>query len=113
MPPRRRGSEHLSLFRPGMGMRLFKSADFLPDRYSMSNVDDALEPPCAEQVDLRLSVEAGGVPAFERPLAASVREALLLDKAPWTRSLGKLALDVTTQGWKFPPSWKDEGGRMK
>lgn len=42
------------------------------------------------------------LPAFERPLQASVREVGLLQRAPWVRSLGKIAPDVTTQGWRFP-----------
>ena len=32
----------------------------------------------------------------------TVREAPLLNSPPWVRSLGKLVMDVTTQGWKFP-----------
>src|SRR5205823_13117844 len=36
------------------------------------------------------------------PLTAGVREARLLTEAPWIRSLGKLALTVSTEGWKFP-----------
>ncbi len=47
-------------------------------------------------------VEARGVPAFDKPLAAAVREVGLLGRPPWVRPLGKLTLDVPTQGWKFP-----------
>jgi SNF2 family DNA or RNA helicase len=32
----------------------------------------------------------------------SVREARLLNDSPWVRSLGKLTLEVTTEGWRFP-----------
>lgn len=39
---------------------------------------------------------------FERPLEASVREARLLSDAPWVRSLGRLDVTVSTEGWKFP-----------
>ena len=42
------------------------------------------------------------IPAFERPLQTAVREIGLIQKPPWVRSLGKLDLTVTTQGWKFP-----------
>jgi SNF2 family DNA or RNA helicase len=42
------------------------------------------------------------VPRFERPLEAAVREAKLLCEPPWVRSLGRLDLAVSTEGWKFP-----------
>lgn len=42
------------------------------------------------------------IPRFERPLEASVRESRLLCDAPWVRSLGRLDLAVSTEGWKFP-----------
>ena len=32
----------------------------------------------------------------------SVREARLLNDPPWVRTLGKLTLEVTTEGWRFP-----------
>ncbi len=55
-----------------------------------------------DQVDLSLSVEVHAHPRFERPLEVSVRQAALLNHPPWLRSLGKITLDVTTQGWRFP-----------
>src|SRR5712691_1480062 len=42
------------------------------------------------------------LPGFDRPLPIAVREARLLGDPPWTRSLGKLALEISTEGWKFP-----------
>jgi SNF2 family DNA or RNA helicase len=53
-------------------------------------------------VDLGLRLEALAHPRFERPLEASVREARLLNTPPAVRALGKLALDITTFGWRFP-----------
>ncbi|MBL8797960.1 MAG: hypothetical protein JNM56_28945 [Planctomycetia bacterium] len=47
-------------------------------------------------------VEALTLPRFEKPLQVSIKEARLLTSAPWVRSLGKLALEVSTEGWKFP-----------
>jgi SNF2 family DNA or RNA helicase len=47
-------------------------------------------------------VDARSLPAFERGLHTSAREIALLDKAPWVRSLGKLNIEVRTQGWRFP-----------
>ncbi len=55
-----------------------------------------------EQIDLSLSVEVHTLPRFERPLEVSVRQAALLNHPPWVRSLGKIGMDVTTQGWRFP-----------
>lgn len=42
------------------------------------------------------------VPAFDRPLTVTVREARLLTDAPWVRTLGRLDADVRTEGWRFP-----------
>jgi SNF2 family DNA or RNA helicase len=47
-------------------------------------------------------LEVKALPRFERPLPISVREARLLKDSPWIRSLGKLSLEVTTEGWRFP-----------
>src|ERR1700719_331393 len=55
-----------------------------------------------QAIELLSAPEVRAHPLFERPLQTSVREARLLDDAPWVRSLGKLQLDVTTQGWRFP-----------
>jgi len=52
--------------------------------------------------DLRWPVEVRSHPRFEQPLQASVRSAPLLTDPPWARSLGKLTMDVSTQGWRFP-----------
>ena len=35
-------------------------------------------------------------------ITTTVREMPLLDAPPWIRTLGKLTIDVTTQGWRFP-----------
>src|SRR5690348_15279233 len=55
-----------------------------------------------DTLDLALTVDGVGLPRFDRPLEVSVRQASLLNSPPWIRSLGKIGLDVTTQGWKFP-----------
>jgi len=47
-------------------------------------------------------VEAVGLPRFDRPLAVSLREAKLLNDPPWARLLGRLTLEVSTQGWRLP-----------
>lgn len=59
-------------------------------------------PPETESIDLALALESGTLGQLERPLQVSVREVPVLVKAPWVRSLGKLAMEVTTQGWRFP-----------
>jgi SNF2 family DNA or RNA helicase len=48
------------------------------------------------------SPDVRNLPAFERPLQPCVREVGLLNRPPWVRPLGKLTMEVTTQGWKFP-----------
>src|SRR5262249_38452943 len=53
-------------------------------------------------IDLTAAVAIRSFPAFERPLQASTREVSLLDKTPWVRTLGKLSIEVATQGWRFP-----------
>lgn len=60
--------------------------------------------PLLEILDLAvtLTTEAVSHPRFEKPLQASVREARLLNEAPWVRPLGRLAMEVSTNGWRFP-----------
>jgi SNF2 family DNA or RNA helicase len=55
-----------------------------------------------DTVVLELAIEVRPLPRFDRPLQVSAREAPLLSSPPWSRSVGKLTLDVTSQGWKFP-----------
>jgi SNF2 family DNA or RNA helicase len=55
-----------------------------------------------ETLDLSLPVEARAHPRFEHPLSVNVRQAPLLTRPPWTRTLGKLGLEVSTSGWRFP-----------
>jgi SNF2 family DNA or RNA helicase len=64
--------------------------------------DESLSTPRIEPIDLSFSVEVRNLPRFDRPLEVSVRQATLLSHAPWVRSLGKLGMEVTTQGWRFP-----------
>src|SRR5262245_54652819 len=56
---------------------------------------------CVEQVALP-ALEARSLPAFERPLQPGARDVPLLTKVPWVRTLGKLTLELRTQGWRFP-----------
>jgi SNF2 family DNA or RNA helicase len=58
--------------------------------------------PATDNVPLDLPVEVRLHPRFERPLHVAIREGRLLLDAPWIRSLGKLALEVSTEGWRFP-----------
>jgi SNF2 family DNA or RNA helicase len=53
-------------------------------------------------IDLDHPIEVRPHPRFMKPLEVTIRQGALLTTAPWVRSLGKLALDVTVQGWKFP-----------
>ena len=62
---------------------------------------DLLAAPEVVDIDLALPAEARTLPRFEA-LAVHVREAKLLTERPWARGLGKLTMEVTTEGWKFP-----------
>lgn len=78
------------------------SSQLLTPRTSPLADDLALPTPKLARVDLDLRVETRSLPRFDRPLEVAVRQAPLLHNPPWTRTLGKLALEVTTQGWRFP-----------
>ncbi|MBN9117885.1 MAG: DEAD/DEAH box helicase [Planctomycetes bacterium] len=53
-------------------------------------------------VPLAFAPETFDLPKLDHPLEPNVREGRLLTEAPWVRSLGRLELSVTTEGWKFP-----------
>jgi SNF2 family DNA or RNA helicase len=53
-------------------------------------------------LDTLLPIEVRGLPKFDKGFRLSVREARLLQDPPWVRTLGKLNLEVTTDGWRFP-----------
>jgi SNF2 family DNA or RNA helicase len=69
---------------------------------AMPSWDESSSPPEIELIDLSLSVEVRSLPRFDRPLEVGVRQATLLSHSPWVRSLGKIGMEVTTQGWRFP-----------
>src|SRR5262249_46838816 len=58
--------------------------------------------PEVQAVDLLSPPEVRPDPRFERPPQVEVREARLVSGVPWVRSLGKLPLAVSTEGWRFP-----------
>jgi SNF2 family DNA or RNA helicase len=63
-------------------------------------------------LDCQYTVEVEGLPRFDRPLEATAREVALLQRPPWTRALGNLKGEVTTQGWRFPlPNEPDESAK--
>jgi SNF2 family DNA or RNA helicase len=63
-------------------------------------------------LDLLAAPEVRELPALARPLAPRVRQARLLDERPWVRGLGKLTLEVATEGWRFPaPPAEEAPGR--
>lgn len=61
-----------------------------------------LPAPIITAVRLDLPVLAKTLPPFERSLQPGVRQARLSIDMPWVRALGKLDMEVTTQGWRFP-----------
>jgi SNF2 family DNA or RNA helicase len=52
-------------------------------------------------IPLEFPLQVKTLPQFERPLEPGIREARLLSP-PWVRTLGKLTLEVSTEGWRFP-----------
>ena len=61
-----------------------------------------MDEPIIESTAITFPVAVRALPAFERPLQANVRDVMLLEKTPWVRTLGKLTLEVSTHGWRFP-----------
>jgi SNF2 family DNA or RNA helicase len=64
--------------------------------------EQSLNAPEVHPLDLQIDVDAGVHPRFDRPLQTAVREARLLGTPPWVRSLGRMTMDVKTEGWRFP-----------
>jgi SNF2 family DNA or RNA helicase len=58
--------------------------------------------PQIRAVDLLPPLEVHTLRKFDQPLQVGVREARLLTNLPWVRSLGKLPMEVATEGWRFP-----------
>ncbi len=55
-------------------------------------------------VDLDIIVGSETISEWARSWSLQVREARLLTSAPWVRSLGRFQWEITTEGWRFPPS---------
>src|SRR5271166_2313088 len=68
----------------------------------MTHPHETLLPPRCEAIDLSLPLEIASLTDFDRSLAVKIKDIPLLTKAPWVRTLGKLSMEVTTQGWRFP-----------
>jgi SNF2 family DNA or RNA helicase len=62
-------------------------------------LEDSLE---TTTLELGLTPDCQPEAKLDRPLEAGVREARLLAESPWVRTLGRLELYVTTEGWRFP-----------
>ncbi|HVK11521.1 MAG TPA: DEAD/DEAH box helicase [Gemmataceae bacterium] len=58
--------------------------------------------PLVTPVDIQVAFTVGELPRFDAPRTPGVREARLLNDAPWVRGVGPLDLRVQTEGWKFP-----------
>lgn len=69
----------------------------------MSDQHDVPAPvPDVIAIDLDTPLGVGSNLCLDRPLEVGAREARLLTTPPWVRSLGKLTMEVSTEGWKFP-----------
>src|SRR5262245_56986774 len=81
--------------------------------HPMEGPPDPLNGPHTVPIDLALTVDASTRPLLERGLQVSVREARLLNSSPWVRSLGKLPMHVSTEGWRFPAPPSEENGGLR
>jgi SNF2 family DNA or RNA helicase len=61
-----------------------------------------MDEPIIDAIDLTPALTVKTIAAFDRPLQATVREAGLIKATPWVRTLGKLSIEVSTYGWRFP-----------
>ena len=66
--------------------------------------DDLAAPsaPSCSALPLAVPIPVLALPAFDRPLQPAVREIGMQMRPPWVRTIGKLSMQVTTQGWRFP-----------
>jgi SNF2 family DNA or RNA helicase len=64
--------------------------------------DQPFAAPDVHGQDLTMTVDVRSVDLSERALQVGVRTARLLTERPWVRSLGRLTLDLSTEGWRFP-----------
>src|SRR5256885_757914 len=62
-------------------------------------MSDESIPPTTQQIDLEAT--------------DGVREARLLTTPPWVRTLGKLGLEISTEGGKFPAPMLEQGPARK
>jgi SNF2 family DNA or RNA helicase len=68
----------------------------------MTDLDLTLSTPTTLGIDLSWPLAIETLPGLDRPMTVNIRATPLLAKAPWVRTLGKLPLEVATQGWRFP-----------
>ncbi len=61
-----------------------------------------MDEPIIDCIDLTPALSVKTIGAFERPLQPTAREVGLIKAAPWVRTLGKLSIEVSTHGWRFP-----------
>lgn len=61
-----------------------------------------MQPADETTVDVRLPAPVVYTARFEAPLKVNVREARLLNDAPWARAPVSLSPTIRTEGWRFP-----------
>jgi SNF2 family DNA or RNA helicase len=76
----------------------------VPERSGLTESpdDDVGTQPGVLAIDLVPGVESISLSALHHPLHIGILQAQLLNEAPWVRTLGKLTLAVSTEGWRFP-----------
>lgn len=55
-----------------------------------------------DTVELAFPIAVRDLPQLSRPLSFQTREVALMTRTPWVRGLGKMTMDVSTHGWRFP-----------
>jgi SNF2 family DNA or RNA helicase len=76
--------------------------DLAPSEPLTVSGDFVVTEPATAAMPLAIGVEVRTLPALGRPMQPTVREVGLMLRPPWVRALGKLTIDVPTQGWRFP-----------
>jgi SNF2 family DNA or RNA helicase len=67
------------------------------------NCSPATTVPAFEVVPLLAPPDVRTLPRFDRLPEVAIREARLLTQSPWVRPIGRLTMEVSTHGWRFPP----------
>jgi SNF2 family DNA or RNA helicase len=71
-------------------------------RFAICNLQSFCSPPPVHSIDLLSPPTIVDFESSIHSLSPEIRAVTVEMNPPWIRSLGKLSLEVTTQGWRFP-----------